>query len=315
MNHNLTPQRQALVCAVSRRIVSVINTDHHVEKAALPKKFDAVVVGDSVSLSQPSSKSESSITAINRRKNLLSRSYFGKRKILAANLDRLFIVTSAGDLFSADFIDRTIACCEYERIPYTLLMNKSDLFSTAEGNEVAKTYLDMGVSLFHTSTKTPNGIETLRLYLKTLPPSDGELSTYAFCGVSGVGKSSLINVFVPGTRQKVGTLSSTGQGKQTTTMGMLYYCEGDAELPPMHIIDLPGLQKFGVTHVPLSELAHCFSEFRHPATQCRFLDCSHTKEPDCAVLEALSAGTIAKSRYDSYVRIREETKESEQCRS
>ena len=279
------------------------------EKATLPAKLDAVVVGDAVAIRTNTGEQELVVESIIARKNLLSRSYFGKTKTLAANLDRLFIVTAVGDLFSEDFLDRTIASCEYEQIPYSIVLNKTDQ-SWASFNR-AELYQGIGVDLIYSSAKRSDGFEKLEAHISAITdPNSERTPTYAFCGVSGVGKSSIINHFIPGSRQKIGELSTSGQGKQTTTMAMLYHCGSTTIFPAMNIIDLPGLQKFGVTHIPLTEIGRCFPEIKKVADACRFMDCSHIHEPDCAVLKSLASGDIQKSRYDTYLRIRQETEES-----
>jgi ribosome biogenesis GTPase len=130
--------------------------------------------------------------------------------------------------------------------------------------------------------------------------------TTLFCGPSGAGKSSLLNAVYPGFRLKVGELSeSTGKGRHTTS---------SAELMPLpyggFVVDTPGLKEFGVWEVTGEELEGAFPEISSRSEACRFPDCSHLNEPDCAVLAALEAGEIAEHRFNSYRKILEEALES-----
>lgn len=278
----------------------------------IPSKIESIVVGDFVDINL----STSSITALHKRKNILSRSYFGKTKELAANLDHLFIVTAGGALLSEDFIDRTLASCHYEGISCSIIFNKIDILS--ENHDLSPCYEQLGINVLRTSTKVPGGLESLHKFLaEKFPAAAGhdpdQAPILAFCGVSGVGKSSLINTFVPGARQRVGDVSHTGQGQQTTTMALAHVATL-AHDRRLIIIDLPGLQKFGITHIPSQALAHCFPDIAAWSPSCRFIDCTHTKEPECAVRNAAEQGTLFASRYKSYLRMRDETLQHEQLR-
>jgi ribosome biogenesis GTPase len=305
-----TLNEHCLVRSVSRRKATVFVDQTTVLDVSFPSKIPSVVVGDFVRIDRQTQ----SIVSVEQRKNILSRSYFGKTKELASNLDHLFIVSSGGALYTEDFIDRTIASCLFEGIPFSLLINKSDI--PWEQKERLQCYQNLDIDILHTSTKVDDGLSSLHKFLEARFSDQSLLESnhppiIAFCGVSGVGKSSLINHFVPGARQKTGDVSHTGQGQQTTTMAI-------AHRAPMFngkeviIIDLPGLQKFGVTHISSQSLQNCFPEIPPIAAHCRFIDCSHTKEPECAVIKAFEEGIIFSSRYKSYLRMRDEVLKYEQ---
>ena len=196
-----------------------------------------------------------------------------------------------------------------------MIINKSDIPS--EHNDQLLTYPTSLFPRIETSTKTPDGIHSLKERFNSLFRNSESLHSHtpiiAFCGVSGVGKSSLINCFVPGARQKVGAVSHTGQGQQTTTMALAHSTKLDGNFP-LFIVDLPGLQKFGVSHIPSVSLANCFSDMATFTVNCRFADCTHTKEPGCAVREALEQGMLPNNRYKAYLRMREEIVAYEQQR-
>jgi ribosome biogenesis GTPase len=130
----------------------------------------------------------------------------------------------------------------------------------------------------------------------------------ALCGVSGVGKSTILNRLVPDAQARTGAVSDrTGQGKQTTTQprAFLYGTGGDKA-----IIDFPGVQFFGLSHETPQAITKAFPEFLAAAHGCRYADCRHLQEPECAVRTAIEAGTIASWRYDSYRQILQEIEDA-----
>jgi ribosome biogenesis GTPase / thiamine phosphate phosphatase len=136
--------------------------------------------------------------------------------------------------------------------------------------------------------------------------SDPLLELVTFCGISGVGKSSLLNKLVPNGTQAVGAVSGkTGQGKQTTSQSFAYPFSRSGK-PMLFIVDTPGVQHFGLTHLTKREVAAGFEEIRTLSPSCDFRDCLHVKERGCAVLEALAEKRFSESRYQSYLHILDE---------
>src|SRR5262249_36515420 len=123
-------------------------------------------------------------------------------------------------------------------------------------------------------------------------------------GPSGVGKSSLINAVFPGLSLRVGEISqSVGKGKHTTVGASLHLLPSP---PGGAVVDTPGLREVGMWELPVERLDACFPELRREGEHCRFGDCTHLAEPECAVRDAVEAGTISQARYDSYAKLREE---------
>ncbi len=175
------------------------------------------------------------------------------------------------------------------------MINKTDLLTDPEDAELleAVTYLyqSIGYDVIHTSARTGEGIDTLREALagKTTPLS----------GNSGVGKSSLINDIIPGLELRTAEISATHQtGMHTTTFSEMFPLPDGG-----YIIDTPGVKGFGTIDYDKYEVAHFFPDIFRAAEECRYGNCTHTREPGCAVLQAVEDGRIAQSRYASYLSI------------
>jgi len=248
----------------------------------------APLVGDRVELT----RLEDGTGAIDRiipRRNAFSRP-------AVANIDQLIIVASAAVPITDPFlIDRMIAIAEARLCQPILCFNKCDL---VRADDLADVYRNAGFPVLQTSTKTGEGIESLRKIIS------GKIS--AFTGNSGVGKSSILNMLAPEHALPVGDVSEKlGRGRHTTRHVELFRVE-DAL-----IADTPGFSSFdveGVECVSKEELARTFREFTPYLDQCRFAGCAHVKEKGCAVLEALRAGHISPSRHASYVQLYEQAK-------
>lgn len=241
------------------------------------------------------------IVDIEPRKNYIIRRASNLSKeshILAANIDQTFLVAS---IFfpetSLTFIDRFLATSEAYSIPAFLVINKSDLW-TPEIEEYAKElkemYLKIGYDVIFTSTKNGSGINELK------EKSKDKITLLA--GNSGVGKSSLINMLVPGANLKTGEISDIHHtGMHTTTFSeMIELPEGGA------LIDVPGVKGFGTIEFEPSEVSHFFPEIFKVGSNCKYGNCRHAGEPGCAVINAVEKGEIADSRYNSYLSILDE---------
>jgi ribosome biogenesis GTPase len=256
-----------------------------------------LVVGDSVTLEMRGE--DGVIVAVHTRRNYLLRKAPSKNRaqILAANVDQELLVFAAREPEpKPGLLDRFLVACHLAGIEAVITINKID-----QGLEDVERWLPAYQHLDHrvllVSARTGWGLGVVKRMLVD--------RTTLFCGPSGAGKSSLLNAVYPGFRLKVGELSeSTGKGRHTTTA---------AELMPLpyggFVVDTPGLKEFGVWEVTREELETAFPEVSTLAGECRFPDCSHLHEPDCAVLAAVEAGEIAEHRFKSYRKILEEALE------
>ena len=247
------------------------------------------LVGDRVEFT-PLGDGSGSLDRVLPRKNQFYRP-------AVANIDQLVIIASQAIPVTDPFlIDRVVAIAQSRDCPCVICVNKCDL---EPGDDLAAIYTAAGFPTLKVSAQTGEGMDQLRALIA------GKVS--AFTGNSGVGKSSILNALDPAFQLKTGEISTAlGRGRHTTRHVELFRLSCGAE-----IMDSPGFSSFETEELNL-ELKHrlpeTFREFAPYLGECQFLDCSHTKEKGCAVREALEAGKLQPSRYQSYLRLFEELK-------
>ena len=263
-----------------------------------------VAVGDRVIYETDAEPTETAPAVIReilpRRNHLVRKSVnLSKRShVIAANLDQAVIVVSL--LFPElkwPFLDRILVTCEVYGIPAIIALNKVDLYRDAVPELVESfknVYEGAGYRVIQTSKVSGEGIEDLREACK------GRLSL--FSGESGVGKSSLIKAVDPNLQPKTGSISAAHlQGRHTTSLYEMYRLEEGG-----YVIDTPGIRGFGLVNLEKEEIYKYFPEMLRYADNCRFVPCTHTHEPGCAVKEAVDNGNISPERYNSYLGMLEE---------
>jgi ribosome biogenesis GTPase len=259
------------------------------------KSTSPVAVGDRVLLE------DGMIRDIEPRRNYIIRKSTNLSKqshIIAANVDMAFLaVTFRLPETPVEFIDRFLVAAEAYRIPVCLIFNKIDLFSPKELVQLKQfedIYRTIGCQTVKTSVTESTGIDQLRRMFA------GKVSVVA--GLSGTGKSSLINAVDPGLQARVGGMSGYHQsGRHTTTFAEMFSLQGGG-----YIIDTPGIRGFGLIHIEKEELYHFFPEIFKVSAACAFHNCRHINEPGCAVMEAAENGKISPSRYRSYLNMMED---------
>lgn len=254
-----------------------------------------VAVGDFVEIIE-NKEGYAFIKEIGERKNYIIRKASNLSKqshILAANVDlALLLVTIKSPETSTTFIDRFLAVAEAYRIPVAIVFNKTDLYGSTE-IEIMKTltllYERIGYECYHVSAIERESLRTLENGIK------GKISLLA--GNSGVGKSTLLNSIIPNVNVKTAEISAShNTGMHTTTFSELF------DLPyGGAIIDIPGIKGLGTFDIERTEVAHYFREIFSASSDCKYNNCTHTHEPDCAVLREVENGEIAQSRYSSYL--------------
>ena len=230
------------------------------------------------------------------RKSLLYRQDAWKTKLIAANVERLFIVLAAVPSPSEILLQRALLAAEAGEIEPFIVLNKTDLVETALWRERLAFYQDLGYPLIEVSAL--NSVEPLRPLLAGY--------TSIFLGQSGMGKSTLTNALLGEALARTNDISAAlDSGKHTTTHAQLYDLADNTFL-----IDSPGLQEFGVHHLAVPDLLHYFPDMRHLIGQCRFHNCTHRQEPNCAIKAAVEQGTVAASRLAFLQRITDELSRS-----
>ncbi|MYM26204.1 ribosome small subunit-dependent GTPase A [Duganella sp. FT135W] len=302
MNNASNKQRLATIIAAHGRHYLAESDGLKLQCVTRGKKTN-VAVGDIVHITM-TSPDQGVIDKIEERKTLLYRSDQYKSKLLAANLTQLFIVVATEPGFTDDLVSRALVAADAAGIKAHLILNKTDVVeSLARTRERVAPYAALGYPVHEVSAKaTPE--ETLAI-LKPLLAGQSSI----LIGQSGMGKSSLINLLIPEADIAVREISAAlDTGKHTTTFTRLYTLP---ELgPDSAIIDSPGFQEFGLYHLSEGMLERAFVEFAPYLGHCKFYNCRHLIEPQCAVLAAVEEGKIARMRHTLYGQLLHESSQT-----
>lgn len=285
------PRLEGRVTAVHGRHYRVETADLRLYECVTRGKKGGVACGDRVRFSI-TSPGYGAIEESQPRENLLYRSDRFRSKILAANVDHVFIVVAAVPTPDIDLLNRCLVACEAAGIAVSLVVNKADLLETADLLRRLAAYGKLGYTMIVLSA------------LQDISPLRASLAggTSILIGASGVGKSTLINALIPEADIATQAISSAlDTGKHTTTNTRLYHLADDGAL-----IDSPGMQEFGLWHLKPQDLQAAFPEFRSKIGNCRFYNCKHLKEPGCAILDAVQSGEILLERWRVYRTLTEE---------
>jgi len=301
---------QGLVLKSTGKIYNIILENGEIIKATIRGKLrieglkttNPIAAGDRVELiaSSDTNSQDSpvsySIQSILPRKNYIVRKSTNLSKqmqIIAANVDHAYLlVTLKSPVTQIGFIDRFLVSAEAFRIPTTLLFNKIDLFGAEEERlftELSAIYTSLGYTCHRICAENEAQISFLRKELKE--------KQVMISGNSGVGKTTLVNSLDPTLTLRTGEISKVHeQGKHTTTFAEMHSLASGG-----YIIDTPGIRAFGVIDLEKEHMAHYFPEMRNLIGACRFHNCLHLNEPNCAVKDAVEKDEISFSRYQSYL--------------
>jgi len=306
---NKTPaasESALIIAAHGRHYVVELADGSHIHAFPRGKKSECAV-GDHVNV-EYAAADQCVITGVQPRKNLLHRSDQFKSKLLAANIDQVVIVLATEPGFSEDLLGRALVSAEAMEIRPLIVLNKTDL---PDRLETARQRLALYTGL---------GYDTLELSVKGAPEAALDLLKPRLAGMSsiligqsGMGKSSLLNLLIPGVEAQTREISAKlDSGKHTTTFTRLYHLPADwGVVDGKHgcLIDSPGFQEFGLYHLSEGMLERAFPEFRPRLTECRFYNCHHTNEPGCGVLAAIKQGDISPRRHELYAQLLHESQQ------
>ena len=283
-------------------LLSIVATDDgrefpcHVRRLLKTVAIDArsvVAVGDRVWFRPGGAGGDDGlIEKVEPRRGTITRGYRRREQILVANVDQVLIVSAFEEPgLKLPLVDRYLIASERGGVRPVIILNKADLVDTAEYQWVIGLYTQLGYETLLTSASDGRGVARLRALL-----AEG---TTAISGQSGVGKSSLLNAIQPGLNLRVREVSDwTFKGKHTTTNAALIRLDAGG-----FVVDTPGLRQFELWGVDPAELEGHFVEFRPYIPLCKFPDCSHTHEADCAVKDAVHWGQIHFERYETYLKL------------
>ena len=280
----IAPLQGTVVAAYGKRFQVELPDKKRISCVTRGKKTD-LACGDIVTI-ELTDKHEGVIENTLARKTLLYRSNAFKSKILAANVTQIIIVLATQPSFYEALLNRCLIAAEAANIKPLIVLNKCDLADDNNAKQKLALYTSLGYQVLTLSAK--EDISSLKPYLQD--------EASILVGQSGMGKSTIINSLLPDedvrTREVSHTLDS---GKHTTTAAHLYHIDAHSQL-----IDSPGLQEFGLHHLSTDELEHAFIEFRPYLGKCRFNNCKHLQEPECAIKDAVTSGHITSERLAIY---------------
>lgn len=273
-----------VIAAFGKRYQVELSDSKRISCVTRGKKTD-LACGDKVII-KLTDKSEGVVERCLERSSILYRSSTIKSKTIATNVTQIIIVLATQPSFYEALLNRCLVAAEAAKIKPLIVLNKCDLADADDAKDKLKLYEKLGYNVLHLSAK--QAVTGLRPYLKN--------QQSVLVGQSGMGKSTIINALLPDQNVRTQVMSEAlDSGKHTTTAAHLYHLDASSSL-----IDSPGLQEFGLNHLSQTDLELAFIEFRPYLGKCRFNNCKHTHEPDCAVTAAVNAGKISPVRLAIY---------------
>ena len=273
--------------------LAVESSDGNIILCQTRRRLGDVAVGDRILWTPSEDGLQGRVEEVLARSSVLVRpAYAGKTRVVAANLDRVFVVICPSPPPDWLLVDQYLAVCEHRHIPAEIIYNKIDLAENAE-QALAELddYVRIGYPVHPVSARQAIGIAELKQALHE--------HCSMFAGQSGVGKSSLTNALLPEKNLRTNEISlRSGLGRHTTTAATLYHLPAGGDL-----IDSPGVAVFGLAEIKGQDLAWGYREFQAHIGHCRFNDCRHINDKGCAIREALEQGEIAQSRHQRYLKL------------
>lgn len=272
----------------------LFDENHQLWPAVCKRSVGRAACGDTV-LWKETAEGQASIEKIEPRHGELTRpNSRGKMQTIAANLDQLIIVSAVVPFPSNNLIDRYLIAANHFGLEPVVVFNKTDLLDDENRDafdDIVAIYYGLDVKVLFTHVRTNEGISELVDTLKG--------KTSALVGLSGVGKSSITKLLLPEEDIRIGEISEVGQeGKHTTTATRLYRIPSGG-----YLVDSPGVRQFRIYHLDETTVKDGFGDIAALSHHCRFANCTHQKEPQCAVKTAAENGLLHPARYESYLQI------------
>ncbi len=284
---------EALVISHHGGKIIVEGPDENLIECSVKSNLGTIVCGDQV-VCKTMNNAEFCVVAVLPRQNLLQRTDgFGALKSVAANLTQILICLSVKPEPNLYLLDQFLISAEQQGINPVIILNKIDLLpgDLKDPFQLKSIYQPLDYKVLFTSVKTGQGMDAL--------VSLFNCHTTVLSGVSGVGKSSITQALLPQAKIKIRDISAANEeGRHTTRTSRLYHLQKGGDL-----IDTPGIRGFNPVLNPFSSISAGFREISDFSANCRFANCKHVKEPKCAVIEALSRGDIADTRYQHYLKM------------
>ena len=292
-NNTDTQTQQAVVIATYSREMNLRLNSGDMVRARIKGKKLKPVCGDRVQAQPLENEPEWLIREIDKRDNELTRPNLrGQIEVLAANIDFLCVVAASKPAADWFIVDRYLSAAELMHVDAAVIYNKSDLDHDTEDRRTALAdYSGIGYATLTSSAKTGKNMDQLAELLAN--------KTSIIVGQSGVGKSSLINQLTGDAGQRTGVVSvGSGEGKHTTVNSVMLEIGDNGK-----VIDSPGVRDYAPATQTNVEVISSFREIRETGLNCRFANCQHLKEPNCAVKEGVETGSISRRRYESFRRL------------
>lgn len=281
------PLHGLIVAAYGRHYLAELPGGEVLECVPRGKKSE-VACGDRVEIARTASD-QGVIERIAPRRTLLYRSDAYKQKIIAANVTQLIVVVATEPSFNDELLARCLLAGHDQKLDIIIVLNKCDLPQVEAARAQLAPYVQIGYRVLELSARQSAA--------PLLPYLQGHTSVLV--GQSGMGKSTLINALIPDAQAATREISTVlDSGKHTTTHARLYHLNADSDL-----IDCPGVQMFGLHHLDFAAIESSFPEFLPYLGDCRFANCTHSHEPDCAVRKATAAGKINERRLKLFQQI------------
>ena len=284
---------QGVIIESSSNLYKVINRENEkiyelIPRGKLKKEEITPIVGDIVEFNENGTIEK-----------VLPRTVYIKRPKLANITQMVLVISSKDPKPDLLLLDKQIAFAEYLKVKVVIVLNKIDLDKKNQMQKIKKIYENIGYKVIETQAKERKGVDELKKAIKD--------NVNAFSGNSGVGKSTLINGIFQEELTKEGEISQKNKrGKNTTTTIKLYEIEKDT-----YIADTPGFATFEISEIESKDLENYFIEFKPYIKNCEFIGCTHIKEENCGIKDALDKGKISQERYDRFCKIYEQLKERE----